>query len=57
MITDNLVGFVLVCGVIPLCFVAASNFNSWLYSFWINQLERHDETPARRLSTKENDDG
>ena len=29
--TAILLGFILVCGVIPLCFVAASNFNSWLY--------------------------
>jgi hypothetical protein len=40
MICDIIMGFILVCGVIPLCFVAASNFNSWLYGFWINQLER-----------------
>jgi hypothetical protein len=31
MIRDVILGFIIVCGVIPLCFVAASNFNSWLY--------------------------
>jgi len=31
MIFDNIMGFILVCGVAPLCLVAASNFNSWLY--------------------------
>ena len=31
MILDIIKGFIIVCGVIPLCFVAASNFNSWLY--------------------------
>jgi hypothetical protein len=31
MIYDIFTAFILVCGVIPLCLVAASNFNSWLY--------------------------
>jgi hypothetical protein len=39
MIRDLLLSIAL-WGGIALCFVAASNFNSWLYGFWINQLER-----------------
>jgi hypothetical protein len=34
-------GFILVCGVIPLCFVAASNFNEFAYEKikgWFNDL-------------------
>ena len=30
-ILDILLGFILVCGVIPFCFVAASNFNWFVY--------------------------
>jgi hypothetical protein len=40
MTCDIIKGFILVCGVIPLCLALQTQINPWLYGFWINQFER-----------------